>query len=87
MKSLHAKLGELTVENDFCPLRSANAHRLDGVDDQVEDDLFELDLISCDERQAIRELRRHRDAVLQCFAMGEFNHLADRFVDLQAIVP
>jgi len=23
LKTLHAKIGELTLENDFCPLRSA----------------------------------------------------------------
>ena len=36
------------------------AHRLDGIDDQVEDDLLELDPISFNERQVVRELRPHR---------------------------
>ena len=33
------------------------------------------------------ELRLHRDAVPHRFATRELNHLADRFVDLQAVLP
>ena len=68
------------------PLADA-AHRFDGVDDQVEDHLLQLDSISLNERQALRELRLHRDAVLHHFASGQGNDLEDRFVDLQAILP
>ncbi len=39
------------------------------------------------ERQALRELRLHRDAVLHRLAIGQLNHLADRAVDLHAILP
>ena len=64
------------------PLADA-AHRLDGVEDQIENYLLELDSISLNERQAFCELRLHRDAVLHCFAMGQGNHLNDCFVDPQ----
>ena len=64
------------------PLADA-AHRFDGVDNQVEDYLLQLDSISLNERQALRELRLQRDAVLRKFATGQGNDLKDRFVDLQ----
>jgi hypothetical protein len=38
-------------------------------------------------RQAAREVRLHRDAGPDRFAAGEFDHLADRLVDVQAILP
>src|SRR5215831_14207465 len=44
------------------------AHRFDGIDDQVEHHLLQLDFISLDARQAFRELRLHRNVVLYDFA-------------------
>jgi hypothetical protein len=44
------------------------AHRFDGVDDQVDDNLLQLDAIASNERQALRELRLQRDAIAQQFA-------------------
>ena len=35
----------------------------------------------------VREFRPYRDAVLDRFATGELNHLADRLVDVQALLP
>src|SRR5260370_4765487 len=63
------------------------AHRLDRVDDQVQDYLLQLHPISCNERQVLRGLHVHRDTVLHGFAAGELNHLADCSADLQAILP
>ena len=42
--------------------------------------------IDVDEWQALREIRLHGDAVLHCFCTGELDNLADRSVDLQAIL-
>src|SRR5262249_22957254 len=61
-------------------------HRFHGVDDQVEDHLFELDPISINERQRVRELRLYQDAVLPRLATGEHDHLADSLVDVHAIL-
>src|SRR6266702_1467716 len=63
------------------------AHRFDGVHDQVEDHLLQLDSISLNRRQCIRELRPHRHVVLQRFAVRQSNDLEDRFVDLEEILP
>src|SRR3546814_3918636 len=54
------------------------AHRFDGVDDQVKDHLLQLDSISLNDRQALRELRLHRDIVFHHFATGQGNDLNDR---------
>ena len=47
---------------------------------------MQLHPIALNERQAVREVRPHRDAVLHRFAMDEIDHLPDRFVDVQAIL-
>ena len=49
--------------------------------------MLQLDPIAVNERQAVRKVRLHRDAGLDRFAAGELNHLADRLVDVQAILP
>src|SRR5205807_6740245 len=82
-----ARPGPTGADQQFSrPLADA-AHRLDGVDDQVKNDLLQLNSVSLNERQALRELRLHRDAILHRFATGQSNHLKDRFVDVQAILP
>src|SRR6266446_6207256 len=84
----HAVLPVLSRANQQ-PSRSLAdaAHCFNGVDDQVEDHLLQLDPISLNERQALRELRLRRDAVLHHFPTGQDNHIADRVVDVQAILP
>ena len=62
------------------------AHGLDGVEDQVEDHLLQFDPVSLNQRQALGEFRLHRDAVLRRFATGELDNLADRCIDLHALV-
>ena len=62
------------------------AHCLDGVDDEVQDHLLQLDAIAVNERQTVRELRPHRNAVLHRFAAGELNHFADRRVEVHAVL-
>jgi hypothetical protein len=61
------------------------AHRFDCVQDQVQDNLLQLHPVPLDERQAF-QLRLHRDAILQRFAAGQDNHLADRVVKVKAII-
>src|SRR6266481_6064044 len=68
------------------PLADA-AHRLDGVDDQVENHLLQLDPICSNDWQALRELRPHRDAALQNFGTGQGYDLKHRLVDLQVLLP
>src|SRR5258708_9200955 len=68
------------------PLADA-AHRLDGVDDQVENHLLQLDPICSDDWQALRELRPHRDAALQNFATRQVYDLKHRLLSLPALLP
>ena len=65
----------MLISNSRGPSLDA-AHRLDGIDDQVEDHLLQLHPIALNERQALRQLRLHRDAVLRRFAAGQLDHLA-----------
>src|ERR1700748_1036867 len=57
------------------------AHRFDGIDDQVKQYLLQLDSISLDMWQALRQLRPHQDAVVCDLGAGESNHLQDGIVD------
>src|SRR5262249_52134256 len=63
------------------------AQRFDGVEDQVQEHLLQLDTIAVNARQALREVGLHRDAVLHHFAMGQGHDLQDGFVDPHAIRP
>src|SRR6202007_2208465 len=67
--------------------RFDTVHRLDRVDDQVEDHLLQLDPIAVDERQALGEVHLHRGAGPYRFAAGELNHLADRLVYGHPVLP
>src|SRR4029077_12119712 len=49
------------------------AHCLQGVENEVQDDLLKLDPITGDYRQAFCELDFHRDPVLQCFSSDRFS--------------
>ena len=49
--------------------------------------MLQLNPIPLNERQTFRQLHLHRDTVLQRFATGQDNHLADRLVEVQAIIP
>lgn len=62
-------------------------HRLDRIDDHIEQHLLQLDPISANERQALRKLHVHGDAALRRFAAGQGNDLANRSVDLDVIRP
>jgi hypothetical protein len=61
------------------------SHGLDGVENQVEDHLLQLDPIAVHGRRALGEFGPHRDAVPDRFASGELDHLADRSIDVHAI--
>src|ERR1700752_4355765 len=62
------------------------AHCLDGVDDQVDHYLLQLDSVSSNPRQVVRQLYLHHDAVLGRFSPGKGNHLKDRFIDIKCIL-
>jgi len=68
------------------PLGNA-AHRFNGIEDLIENYLLQLDSISSNEGQALRELRLHRNTVLHQLATGKGNDFQDNFVDLDVIFP
>src|SRR3984893_772022 len=63
------------------------AHRFDGVHDQVQDHLLQLDSISPDARQTVRELGLQQDAMPPHLAPCQGDRFEDRFVDVQAGLP
>src|SRR6476469_8070490 len=62
-------------------------HRLDGIDDQVQHHLLQLDPIALDTRQLRRQLRAHCDAGFDSFAVGQGYHLNDRLVEVYDVRP
>src|SRR4051794_16810087 len=62
------------------------AHRLERVDDQVQEYLLQFDTVSFDEWQAVRELCPYRGAALRGFATRELDHLVDRLVDVHRLL-
>jgi hypothetical protein len=84
----HGARGLLSSADQQLPRPLGNAaHRLDGVEDQIENYLLELDSVYSNERQTLRELRLRRDAVLHQFGTGQGNDFQDDFVDLNIILP
>ena len=61
------------------------ARRLECIDNEVEDDLLDLNPISCNRRQILRELRLQRDPVLQCFTAGKLDHLTRGLIYVHAV--
>src|SRR5216684_6700187 len=77
----------VTGADEQFPLLFANvAHRFDGIDDQVKYYLLQLHPISLDTRQALRQLRPHRDAIVCGLRTGESNNLKDGIVDLDGVL-
>lgn len=69
-----------------CPFSQA-ALRLEGIDDQVQDDLLQLHTVSLNARQLLGELRLYRDRVLLELAMGQNYDLPHRFIDIDRVLP
>jgi hypothetical protein len=61
------------------------AHRLNGVHDQVEDHLLELDPISLNVRPVICQLPLNGDAVFHSFAVDQGNDFKDSIVDIERV--
>src|SRR3954471_23824679 len=61
-------------------------HRFDGIDDQVKQHLLQLDPITLDARQALCQLRAHRDAVVCGLRTGKSNNFDDSIVDLHGVL-
>src|ERR1700733_8086846 len=57
-------------------------HCLDGIDDEIEHDLLQLDPIPFDEWQAVREACLYGDLTLHRFAVGKLDHFEYHPVDL-----
>src|SRR5882672_3906715 len=72
----------VTTANEQFPLLFADvAHRFDAIDDQVKQYLLQLDPISPDMRQALRQLRQHRDVIVCGLGTGESNNFENGIVD------
>ena len=61
-------------------------HGLNGIDDQVQHHLLQLDPIALDTRQALRKLRPHRHAIVCGLRTGESNNLKDGIVDRYGVI-
>ena len=81
-----ARLGFSAADQQFARALVDAAHCLDGIDDQVEDHLLQLDTISLNERQALGQLSFHRNAILDRFSTGQRDDLEYCLVDPQQIL-
>jgi hypothetical protein len=62
------------------------AHCFDGVEDQVQNDLLQLNTISLNRKQPVRQAGPDRDSILGDCASRESNHLGDRVIKINAIL-
>src|SRR5215475_7991761 len=72
-----------SADRHFARTLCALSQCLDGVDNQIQNHLLQLNPISFDERQSLCKLRMHRDAVLHRLAARKLNHLVDRPIELR----
>jgi hypothetical protein len=63
------------------------AHCFNGVDDQVQPHLLQLDAIRLHHRQLLRQLDLQRDVMPEQLAPGQAGGVEDRLVDIQRVVP
>src|SRR5215470_4979304 len=68
------------TDQQFAPAVTVAAHRLDGVDDQVDHHLLNLQPIAPKERQGLGELCLDRGADLDDLTPSENDRVADRFI-------
>src|SRR5712675_1749345 len=61
------------------------AHRFEGVHDQVENNLLQLNAVAVNDWQVFGKVRLEHDAVPQHFAACQLDDLEDRFVDVQPL--
>src|SRR5262245_44904586 len=73
-------LGLLSPDQQFSWPRLDRSHCLDGVEDQIQDDLLHLNAIALNGKQAVREASLDRDAIPDDRTARQCNHLADRLV-------
>ena len=62
-------------------------HCLDGIDDQVEDHLLDLNAVGADERQILSEIDLHEDAISPCLGFYQGNRLGNNPVDVDRLFP
>src|SRR6516165_5629966 len=73
------------ADTQFAPAVTVAAHRLDGVDDQVDHHLLNLHPVAPTERQGLGELRLDRGADLDDLTPSENDRVADRFIYVEPI--
>ena len=81
-----ARLGLARRDPQFARALAQAAHGLDGVQRQVEEDLLQFDPVAANGRQAFCKLGSHGNAVLDRFAAGELDQLANGGLDVGAAV-
>jgi len=69
----------------FAPAVTVAAHRLDGVDDQVDHHLLNLHPIAAKEWQGLGEVRLDRGADLNDLTPSENDRVADRFIYVEPL--
>src|SRR5712691_3633351 len=76
-------LGLLGADQQLSWPRLDRAHGFDRVQDQVQHDLLQLNTISLDWKQPLREVGLDRDSILGDFASRQYDHLVDRLVEIK----
>src|SRR6202035_4438645 len=84
-RDAHLFLGALSADPQVTLCEAA--HRLNGVDDQIEHHLLKLDPVSPNARQAIRQTRLHPDSVLLYLAANHGHDFQDCIINIDRIPP
>jgi hypothetical protein len=80
-------LGLLGADHQLSRPRGDGAHRLDRVQNQVEQDLFHLNTIPLNRKQPVRKSGPDRDTILADCASCQHNHLIDRRIEIKTTLP
>jgi hypothetical protein len=63
------------------------AHRFDGIDDEIDEYLLQLDPIRREERQVSHKPALQADAIAMHFGLGQSDDFADCLIDVQEVTP
>jgi hypothetical protein len=77
------RLGFAGADQQFARSLADFAHRFNGIHDQVQDHLLQLDSVSGNARQTLRQSHLHRNAMVRDRGTGQCHDLENRFVDFQ----
>src|SRR5215469_11175326 len=77
----------LGADQQRAPSLADAAHRLDGIENQVQHRLLQPDAISMTERQSLQEPSLQGDAILHQLAARQCDDLEKQLVDVEGVVP